>query len=406
MFDLPHVASRLYGSPLLVARAKLELLLKVIGPRLTGQQAGKGETFPAAPQSLLRITQDGICVLPVMGTLVRRASGMSALCGMSTYHNIASMAQEAFSNPEVKAVLLEIDSCGGEAGGVFDLVDTLHNLSVQSGKPLWAIADEAALSAAYAIACAADKIYLPRTAEVGSVGVVAVHVDESAADAIEGMKYTYIHAGSHKVDANPHNPLSPEVLAKLQEDVDTLHTEFVALVAKRRGCSAEQIQQTEARIYRGRTAVKAGLADSLGTFSKAYADLCQHCKKLEKQASASVTSPTLLTASPTQDLPMTTEITNPLSPAAETQNKEQLLHTLSNLQDIARQAQSIGVSVDPVKALQDGVSPDALRAQVLQQAAEADKASAVVTSHPVSIAPTPSAGGLQQAIRKMHPVNK
>lgn len=156
---------------------------------------------------------EGIAVLPVLGTLVRRSSYIGTASGLTSYHDIEAMAEQAFADPAVRAVLLEIDSSGGEAGGVFDLAQRLRQLAQTSGKPLWAIADEAALSAAYAIACAADRIWLTRTAEVGSIGVVAVHVDESVADAKAGMTYTFLHAGAHKVDGHPHAPLPAPVAA-------------------------------------------------------------------------------------------------------------------------------------------------------------------------------------------------
>jgi hypothetical protein len=122
-------------------------------------------------------------------------------------------------------------SAGGEVGGLFDLVDRIHAIRAASGKPIWAIAAEAALSAAYAIASAADRIYVTQTGEAGSIGVVAVHVDESGADAQDGLAWTFIHAGARKVDGNPHQPLSDHARADLQADVDLMYGRFVAVVA-------------------------------------------------------------------------------------------------------------------------------------------------------------------------------
>jgi hypothetical protein len=103
-FDLPHVASRVYGMPLLIARPKLDVILSVLTPRMMGEPiAASGESHA---RSSPRITDAGIAILPVMGTLVRRASGMSALSGLCSYHEIQDMAEDAFTNPEVKAVLL------------------------------------------------------------------------------------------------------------------------------------------------------------------------------------------------------------------------------------------------------------------------------------------------------------
>ena len=216
---------------------------------------------------------EGIAVIPVLGTLVRRSSYIGTASGLTSYHEIEAMAEAAFADPTVKAVLLEIDSSGGEAGGVFDLAQRLRQLAQTSGKPLWAIADEAALSAAYAIAAAADRLWVTRTAEVGSIGVVAVHVDESVADAKAGLNYTFLHAGAHKVDGHPHAPLPVPVAADIQADIEQLHEQFIALVAGFRRVTVDAIRDTEARVYRGEAAVQAGLADQIGTRAEAITAL-------------------------------------------------------------------------------------------------------------------------------------
>src|SRR5690606_13849694 len=132
---------------------------------------------------------------------------------------------------------------------------------------------ESALSAGFAIASAADRLYVTRTGEVGSVGVVAIHVDESTADAMVGLKWTLIHAGAKKVDGNPHEPLSPEAFADIQSDVDALHAELVGLIARNRHISAAAVGATEAAIYRGQRAVAVGFADRVGTVGQALGDL-------------------------------------------------------------------------------------------------------------------------------------
>ena len=231
MTDLPYLASRLYGTPLLIARPKLDVILGVMARKLAGDTLATPPPAALLRSDSLQITDTGIAQIPILGTLVRRSSYLGAASGLTSYHDIEAMAESAFADPQVKAVLLEIDSSGGEAGGVFDLAQRLRTLAQASNKPLWAIADEAALSAAYALACAADRLWLTRTAEVGSIGVVAVHVDESAADAKAGMTYTFLHAGAHKVDGHPHAPLSEAVATDIQADIEGLHAQFINLVA-------------------------------------------------------------------------------------------------------------------------------------------------------------------------------
>lgn len=414
MTDLPYLASRLYGTPLLIARPKLEVILGVVARKLAG------DTLAMPPPSSVDTGMtgglqnlEGIAVLPVLGTLVRRSSYIGAASGLTSYHDIEAMAEQAFADPAVRAVLLEIDSSGGEAGGVFDLAQRLRQLAQTSGKPLWAIADEAALSAAYAIACAADRIWLTRTAEVGSIGVVAVHVDESVADAKAGMTYTFLHAGAHKVDGHPHAPLPAPVAADIQTDIEQLHDQFISLVAELRRLSADAIRDTEARVYRGETALQAGLADQIGTRAEAIAALQSQLAMSagrslrNKAASLSATRTTsrsqpspkeismndhnpvtplddALEGSTANPAPVQSPQTPPLDEATITAQVEQRLRRqLAELTEIAAQAKRLGVTVDPAQALARGVAPDALRQSVLKQAAERDVAQDIVAEAPL-----------------------
>ncbi len=419
MTDLPYLASRLYGTPLLIARPKLEVILGVVARKLAGDTlatpppANLDAGMNGALQNL-----EGIAVIPVLGTLVRRSSYIGAASGLTSYHEIEAMAEAAFADPMVKAVLLEIDSSGGEAGGVFDLAQRLRRLSQTSGKPLWAIADEAALSAAYAIACAADRLWLTRTAEVGSIGVVAVHVDESVADAKAGLNYTFLHAGAHKVDGHPHAPLSAPVAADIQADIEQLHEQFIALVAGFRRLPPEAIRDTEARVYRGEAARQVGLADQIGTRAEAITALQRQLamsagRSLRNKAAAlsacrppshissrsqpsqkeismndhNLVTPaddTLEGSTPnTSPTPAQSPQTPPLDEAAITAQVEQRLRRqLAELTEIAAQAKRLGVTVDPAQALARGVTPDALRQSVLKQAAERDVAQDIVAEAP------------------------
>lgn len=411
MTDLPYLASRLYGTPLLIARPKLEVILGVVARKLAGDTLATPPpaTVDAGMNGGLQ-NLEGIAILPILGTLVRRSSYLGAASGLTSYHDIEAMAESAFADPMVKAVLLEIDSSGGEAGGVFDLAQRLRQMAQASGKPLWAIADEAALSAAYAIACAADRLWLTRTAEVGSIGVVAVHVDESVADAKAGFNYTFLHAGAHKVDGHPHAPLPAPVAADIQTDIDQLHDQFIALVAGFRRLTPEVVRATEARVYRGEAALQAGLVDQIGTRAEAITALQRQLamsasRSLRNKAAALSASRT--TSSPqeismndhnlvtpvddaqenttpnTAPTPAQSPQTPPLDEAAITAQVEQRLRRqLAELTEIAAQAKRLGVTVDPAQALARGVTPDALRQSVLKQAAERDVAQDIVAEAP------------------------
>ena len=230
MMNLPHVASRVFGTPLMIARGKLEVILSVLAPRLAGSglDAAAPETDPAPLSS---ITVERIAVVSVIGTLVSRSGYLDAASGLASYADIGDAIGEAMADPSVRGVILDVDSSGGEVGGLFDLVEQIGAIKAASQKPLWAVANEGALSAAYAIASTADRLYVTRTGEVGSIGVVAVHVDESGADAKAGLAWTFVFAGERKVDGNAHEPLSERARTTIQADVDRLYAEFCALVA-------------------------------------------------------------------------------------------------------------------------------------------------------------------------------
>lgn len=388
--DLPHVASRVYGTPLLIAHPKLDVILSVLTPRMLGEPlAASTETHA---RSSPRVTESGIAVVPVMGTLVRRANGISALSGMCSYHEIQTMAEDAFTNPDVRAVLLEINSCGGEAGGVFDLAENLRDMADSAGKPLWAIADESAMSAAYAIACAADRIIVPRTGELGSIGVVALHVDESGADAQAGLSYTYIHAGAHKADANPHEPLSDDVRGKLQADVDSLYADFVSLVATRRGCTEAVVRSTEAQVYRGMDAVHVGLADAVGTFQQAHDQLTLLLQGSEK--------PSTIRGKPMNEQEHIERAAQDTA-ALEKEAEAKVCERMNALSAIAAQAKRLGIDIDPVEALKSGIAPDALRERVLKEAAERDTQD--VQSFVAPHIEADQGQALLKAVQKLHP---
>ena len=265
---LPHIAGRVFATPLMISRAKLDVIVSIIAPRL------QGEALPPAASSAARgynVETGGIAIIPITGTLVRRTVGLEAQSGLTSYAEIAEQVQQAVADPSVRAILLDLDSPGGEAGGVFDLADQIY--AARQAKPVWAVANEDAFSAAYALAASAQRLYVTRTGGVGSIGVIAMHLDQSQADTDEGLKYSPIFAGAHKNDYSPHEPLADPARASLQAEVDRVYGLFVEGVARGRNLSTEAVRATEAALFFGENGVAAGLADKIGTFEDALADL-------------------------------------------------------------------------------------------------------------------------------------
>ncbi len=395
----------------MIARAKLEVILGVLGPRLAGGtlEAANPEADSAPPTS---ITVGGIAVVSVTGTLVSRSGYLDAASGLQAYGDIAAAIAAAMNDASVRGVILDIDSPGGEVGGLFDLVEQIQAIRSAGAKPLWAVANEGALSAAYAIASTADRLYVTRTGEVGSIGVVAVHVDESGADAKAGLAWTFVFAGEQKVDGNAHAPLSERARLTIQADVDRLYSEFCTQVAANRDLTAEAVRGTDAAVYRGELAIRAGLADRLGTLDTAIAEMAA---ELEPSASTRAVinptpkrSPSMATnetpqiqddpsrpEQPAEAGPATAEpASDPKPPTAaaeptpETTAAEKLRTEFAEVAAIAAQAARLGVTVDAADALKKGVTPDALRRSVLDALAARAEAASVIAAAPS----TPTAG--------------
>ena len=267
--QLPHLASRLYGTPLLLARSKLDILLAVLGDRIGWPEPHAA--FVTPPPRFMPDAPPGIAVIPVVGTLTRRSLGLDAASGLTSYGEISAMLDAAIADPTVAGILLDVDSPGGEAGGVFELAQRVR--AADAVKPVWALASDSAFSAAYAIAAAASRVYVTQTGGVGSIGVIAMHVDQSVRDTQEGYRYTAITAGDQKNDFSPHAPLDKEASARLQAEVDRLYGLFVTHVAAMRRLEPRFVRSTQAGLYFGSDAVMAGLADAEGSFEQVLADL-------------------------------------------------------------------------------------------------------------------------------------
>lgn len=227
--------------------------------------------FPVAREADDRDLVDGcIAMIRVYGSLYPR--------GWRSYELIQAQFEAALKNDRVKGIVFDIDSPGGAVHGCMDLADFIYNN--RSVKPTLAIANETACSGAFALGSACEELVVARTADVGSVGVVAVHWDYAGALEKWGEKPTLIYAGSHKVDGNPFGPLPDSVRELYQAQIDEVYGIFVDTVARNRKMTADAVRQTEALVYRGEHAVEAGFADRVTTARDA---LQEFSKKLQSR---------------------------------------------------------------------------------------------------------------------------
>lgn len=400
---LPHVAARLFGAPLLIHRPKLDVILAVLGPRvgLTDLAAPVGY---APPDRTTPSTNPTIAVIPIHGTLVRRTVGLEAESGLASYAAIAGQLDAALANPNTAAILLDIDSPGGESSGVFDLADRIR--ATASSKPVWAVANDMAFSAAYALASGASRIFVSRTGGVGSIGVIAMHVDQSVKDAQDGVHYTAVFAGDRKNDLNPHEPISDEAHAFLQSEVNRVYGLFVETVAKHRGLKADAVKATEAGLFFGKDAISAGLADAVGTFDDALLQLTQTISSRPKLATAGTGSRgasfNLTTELPMNDLsdPTATD-RSAADPAGSHPEPTAAGMTIADAVEIAQTCSLAGRTDLTAGFLEARVSPAKVRSQLL--VAQADNSPEIVSriSPDATTSITPTSNPLVDAAKQL-----
>jgi capsid assembly protease len=286
--NYPHIASRVFNRPLAFDPAKLQVILSVLGPRLNFEapslvaDVGRASVVRVAPNQASSDENAGIRTLGIDGSLVNRYA--SAPSGVASYDGIRVALAGAVADPKVRGVMLRIDSFGGEVSGLWDLADEIRE--ARKVKPVWASVDDAAYSAAFAIASQAERIYLTRTGGVGSVGVIAMHYDQSQYDEKVGVKPKAIYAGARKADFSPHAPLGEAATAWLQASVDREYERFLAYVAEGRGLTAEAVRETEAGIFEAEQAIAIGFADVIGTFNQALSDFEAHLRSGAGQPTA------------------------------------------------------------------------------------------------------------------------
>lgn len=280
MMQLHEIAERALNRPLVIHPAKAAIVADVLAGRIGITAPDLAAMSPEASRFAGRartatgpLIAGGVAVVSIVGTLVNRGAWVGAYSGLVSYEGISAQLREAAADPSISAVVLDIDSGGGEAGGITAVVAQVKALAGK--KRVVAVVNDTACSGAYWLASAASEIVVSETSMVGSIGVVVMHVNRAEEMRQRGLAPTLIFSGAHKVDGHSLGPLPESVRADVQQAVGTLYGQFCAGVASGRGkrLSAEAARATEARVYHGQAAIKAGLADRIGTFEGVLAEL-------------------------------------------------------------------------------------------------------------------------------------
>jgi signal peptide peptidase SppA len=270
--------------PWAILPATLDVIVEILTLRAEGSmftdaeiKARLGAAGPPRPPA--RSIQH-IAVLPLFGVIAPRMNVMTQISGGTSADAFGAMFQRVIDNPEVTAVVLDVDSPGGSVFGIEELADQIH--AARGSKPIVAVANHTAASAAYWLASQADEIIASPSSMLGSIGVIAAHQDLSAADAKAGVKTTFISAGRYKAEAAPGEPLSEEARAAIQGHVDEFYRVFVQAVARGRDVKVQAVRDGfgEGRIVSAREAVSLGMADGLATLDQVVEQLASGSKRV------------------------------------------------------------------------------------------------------------------------------
>ena len=291
--EYARIATRLYNSPLLLSPDVANTVGDYIMARIRGDDVVQGsQTIErsldrgvqagvnqgARPYSL----DSGIALIAIRGELVNRGAWVGANSGLTSYEGIVAQLKAAARDVEVQGIMLEIDSPGGEAAGLAAVTEAIRAV----GKPIWSIANAAAMSAAYWIGSAAQRMaVVPDANGVGSIGVVWMHLDRSEQLQKLGTRVTVVQAGAKKTQFSSLSSLSSEARARAEEVVGSLYDGFVAHVANARNLSEAAVRGTEAAVFMAKEAKKIGLVDEVATVDQFHSAMVKAVRTGSAQAS-------------------------------------------------------------------------------------------------------------------------
>lgn len=237
----------------------------------------RAEKLPTASRAGVR---NGIATLNVIGPVMRYANLFTDISGATSLQVLATDFQAALDDPQVKAILLNVDSPGGMAAGVAEMAAAIR----AAGKPVWAYIDDMGASAAYWIPAAADRVVASRTARVGSIGVVSSARSSTDPNVIEIVSS---RAPKKRMDAT-----TDEGRAEILRIVDSLESVFVADVAKYRGASEEKVvtEFGQGGLVFAPDALAAGMVDAIGSYEETLAELARSTSGTRRTRNSTMTT--------------------------------------------------------------------------------------------------------------------
>lgn len=270
-----YVLQAFIETPWAILPNKLAVLEEIVTRHVSGEKLS-AEEIQARIHGAVRPPArqvKSVAVLPLFGTIFPRANMMTQVSGATSAEQFGAQFAQLLADPNVSAIVLDVNSPGGQVSGVEEVSQQIY--AARGQKPIVAVANHLMASAAYWIGTAADEIVVTPSAEVGSIGVFAVHQDVSARMEKEGVKVNMISRGKYKVEGNPYEPLGEEARAAIQTSVDEFYAMFTNAVARNRGVKPAAVRNGfgEGRVVSAQQALELGMADRIGTLEETVSRL-------------------------------------------------------------------------------------------------------------------------------------
>lgn len=267
-----RVARVVAETPWMIRPSVLATIVEVLTMRMNGDRLSPEEIaarIGAGPSSRPTQQVGAVAIVPIYGVLIPRANAFSQMSGGTSVTDLQGMFRAALNNDRVGSILLDIDSPGGAVAMIPEMAAEIREARGQ--KPIVAIANTMAASAAYYLGSQADEFVVSPSGQVGSIGVIAAHENEAGMWEQMGIETTLITAGKYKGEGNPFGPLDAEARDYMQSRIDAFYEMFLGDVAKGRGITADAVRSGygEGRMLLAGEARKAGMVDRVETFDQA-----------------------------------------------------------------------------------------------------------------------------------------
>jgi capsid assembly protease len=249
------------------------LAMRVNGERLSADQVQE-RLATAGPTGQRATARRGTAVAIINLVGVIRPRGMiTESSGAVSIQRFTRAFRTVLADPNVTAIVIDIDSPGGQVGGVAELSREIYQ--ARGRKRIVAVANHLAASAAYWIGSAAGELVVSPSGEVGSIGVLSLHQDISKMLEKQGVTVNLITAGRYKGEGNPFEPLNSQARAAIQGRVDEYYSMFTADVARHRGVDVGRVRNGfgQGRVVGAETARRLGMVDRIGTLDSVVNEL-------------------------------------------------------------------------------------------------------------------------------------